>query len=208
MAKERINLPFEEEEACFYHELGLAITQWASVEHQLLFVLAYRMSKEQLYFMRRGYLSINVFQQKLIFVNSLVEQHPPGKITLEHWRQLAERCSRSNSLRNKLAHRPSVHYPRASQGRRVALTDWFPQQSEAASRAGRPPNDAICLLDLVHIRQSFYALTCALTNFAHKLKNHVGPFPESLEQSPVRPQLDEVVNRIRAILKPPLRPSA
>src|SRR6185437_9821781 len=132
-----------EEMVAFYHELGLAISQWAALEVELWFLVAKDMTKKQMSFISHGYYSIQVFHQKLQFINGLLTKSLKRKKDIERWHRLSKRLMRCAEQRNKLAHRPVFSDHAAAPGRRIGLTKWL-----SKSR----PSDNICVLDVVRIR--------------------------------------------------------
>ena len=189
----------EEEEAAFFHELGLAISQWAAVENQLLYVLAKDMTRKQFEFLKHGYFSIRVFQEKLSFVNGLLTRSLKRKKGIERWQTLSKRLMRCSTQRNHLAHWPVVSFLAEDVGRRIGLTKWL-ADARFTSKGPMAPLDALCLLDVVRIRHAFSELFWDLTDLAHDRKKRPRPWPRSLERSQPPLQVHTVIDQIRSKL--------
>ena len=202
------DISFEEEEVAFLHELGLAISQWAAVENQLFYVLAKDLTRKQFEFLKHGYFSIRVFQEKLSFVNGLLARSLKRKKDIERWRSLSKRLTRCSAQRNHLAHWPVVSFLAEDAGRRVGLTGWL-AGARFTSKGPMAPVDALCLLDVVRIRYSFLEIFWDLTDLAHDRKKRPRPFPKSPEQDQPPIQIRTLIDQIRAKLgswQPPSDP--
>jgi hypothetical protein len=202
------DVSFEEEETAFLHELGHAISMWAAVENQLFYVLAKDMTRKQFEFLKHGYFSIRVFQEKLSFVNGLLTKSLKRKKDIERWQSLHKRLTRCSAQRNHLAHWPVVAFVAEDVGRRIGLTGWL-AGARFTSKGPMAPLDALCLLDVARIRHSFLDLFWDLTDLAHDRKKRPRPFLGSLERDQPPTQVRTLIDQIRAKLgsqQPPSDP--
>jgi hypothetical protein len=203
-----VEITVSEEKAAFYCELGNAVTQWALIEYYLFRFLSGFMSGELLGSIAHGFFAIQLFQQKIAFVNGLIERHIKNNEHLEAWHALSKRLNRAASQRNKLVHRQLILFPQAAYGRRVALVEWLAEPAVTASGEVSPHNDAICIVDVARIKQLFSDRLRDLINLAHKLRSQPEPFPESPEQPQAPPPFETLLAQIRKELEPPQPASA
>lgn len=194
-----------EEHYIFYYELGLAITQWAQVEMALRDLLVNCVSAADRRTISIGFYSIENFRSKLQFCDNLITERLETSPQLADWKKLRERLSKASSKRNKLAHRGIIVFPAASAGRRYALVEWLTEQLTAKSikptrtPTTQPPQDALCLRDVVQFRFDFFSLLVNLANFAAKLAGRAPAFSAAFEA--VRPPtLSEMRGQIRHVL--------
>lgn len=184
-----------EEQLAFYYNLGLAITEWAHVEHSLGAVLRVvdtpdrHASREFHDFSRWG-----SFRQQLDLVNwALAESHRSAE-QLRAWRALRKRCDRTYTKRNALAHNTVVNYPSEREGRRMALVQW------RTVRADRLGPQALCVRDIVGCMLAFTALSRALHNFSLVLRGKPKLYREELEKPEAAPTLAYIRRDLRGLL--------
>jgi hypothetical protein len=195
-----------EEHILFYHELGMAISQWAQVEMALRDVVVNTMPRADRRKLSVGFYSIENFRSKLQFCDNLLVEAFDGTAHLADWPKLQDRLSKSATKRNKIAHRTVVTYASGSPGRRYALVEWLTEQFSARSRkqrfltAGKPPQGALCLLDVIHIRYEFFSLLTDLSNFAAKLAGTALPFDQATFPVSKPPTLAEYRRQMRGLL--------
>ncbi len=198
-----------EESVAFYHEIGLAITQWAHVEMALARVTAYHFEPKHGGLSIDGFFSIENFRAKLSFANSILETSITDGAQIVEWGKLHSRLEKSSKSRNELAHQRAIVYPDSKPGRRYALVPWFVEDPKMKSKSGKqiPPPGSLCIRDINGVRLNFLALANALTNFEYRLDGLQGPFRESSEQAGGPLEIDDLRRRIHEVLGHPLKPS-
>lgn len=195
-----------EEHYIFYYELGLAITQWAHVEMALRDVTVNCVSAIDRRTISIGFYSIENFRSKLQFCDKIITERFEASPHFSDWRNLRERLTRASSKRNRLAHRGIIVFPAAHAGRRYALvqrlTEQFTAKSKKPTRASstNPPQDALCLRDVVQFRLDFFSLLVDLANFAAKLAGRAPEFPPEFQGPKTPPTLSEMRAQMRHIL--------
>jgi hypothetical protein len=199
----------EEENILFYHELGTATTQWATVELTLLWVwqacLSTKVNDKNEELLAHSFFAVENFRSKL----QLVDRAFKTKFGKSHhavdWKRLVERLRTASTARNHLAHYPDSVYREAKAGRRWALVPrWIKLPKKSAKS---PPIESLCLLDIHRERLNFFALTIALQNFSFLLRGHEGPVPKALEQVDRLPTIQSLRNQMRGYIGLPLLPS-
>lgn len=192
-----------EEQIAFYHELGIAIATWASVEEALFNLVSKCVFPADRGMLSVGFFSIENFRSKLQFVESLLTMKFAGIKAVNNWPALKERLGKASAKRNKLAHRRVRIYPVSKPGRMYALVPWPTNTRYRGKRVlGReiPPPDAICLRDIVSMRLEFTALEVSLWNLSFLLEGKKEPFPKSDEQSGNPPTIRNLVHSLHAML--------
>jgi hypothetical protein len=200
-----------QEQTAFYHELGLAILQWALVEGTLgeiaTFCFARRASDltpEEYTDHSMAFFSIDTFRAKVLYADAVFQRRFGNSRYAADWKLIASSMLQSARARNMLAHNPMMGTPDAPEGRRYYLV---PRQIRIAGGAPKHPEDSLFLQDIVQYRLSFFALNIRLQNFFHHLRDLKEPFDASLEQSRNAPPLQQIVDQILAALLPPPPPS-
>src|SRR5690349_3923633 len=96
----------DEEIILFHYCLGVAITQWSSVENTLRSIVVACFKDEELNHeaLSVGFLSLEGFRAKLDFANRAVGRKLAGHQLSEEWGRLVERTKNLSTQRNKLAH--------------------------------------------------------------------------------------------------------
>jgi hypothetical protein len=147
-----------EEALAFYWRLGMAITQWAHVEHSLFEVLAVverdRTELESFWKLSR----YGQFRQQLQLTNGSLQAEVTDSGKLDLWRSVQHRLARGYRKRNKLAHRVVMNYPHAAEGRRKVLIDF------SSPLAADPPADALGVRNIVAYADEFASLHHTLSN--------------------------------------------
>lgn len=194
---DRQPMNLEEEQVCFYGEIGLAITNWAHVEDRLRRLVMSCVIEPGRSAIAVGFVSIENFRSKLDFTDKVVRRSYHGKLNEEEWAKLVDRARRASFRRNKLAHRRIRRIEKAEVGRRYALEPWISTKDEW-KRAGddKPLPGALCLRDIVAIRFEFVALTYALENFCSRLEGRKEPHPKSAEQPQYPPTIRQIKHRV------------
>lgn len=203
----------QEEYIAFYKELGLAVSQWATVEYALaqlvcLCLTAHESDKWMLY---QGFHSIENFRSKLQFAETLILEKFGNSPKIIEWSDLSGRLQRASAARNKLVHRLVVDVPfGGSPGRRFALV---PAPKPEINPRKKPrsavsiPQGSLCLRDINEIIYEFRAVYANLANFAARVRGLEEPLPVFAErrQSPSTLQGLNALNR--AMLGLPPKPS-
>lgn len=191
-----------EEHFHFYYEMGLTITQWASVEMTLRDIVVNCASAPDRRIISIGYYSIENFRSKLQFCDNLLTERFESSPHFSEWAKLYERLKRASTKRNKLAHRTVLVFPNAPAGRRYSLVDWLDGQFTAKSKKhsrlsdANPPQGAIYLLDVMQFQIDFSSLFIDLANFSAKLAGHAPTYPPELQVPRKPPTLKEMRSRI------------
>jgi hypothetical protein len=188
----------EEEEICFYYELGIATAFWAVVERHVLEVVFFAAEENQYEMISHGFFAIEGFRSKLAFATAMLIKRISEKRHLDGWTILAKRLAAASADRNRLAHRVVVNFPDSSAGRRCALIAWRQGLPPKEGNKLLPPQRAIRIRDLARIRYRFAALSKALANFSCRLHNE----PES--PPPIRVLRDRMQKELLRHWKSPL----
>lgn len=195
-----MSMTLHEEQISFYMELGYAITQWAHVEdHVRAIVAAGIVDDLNRKAVNVGFVSIDGFRAKMDFAEAVVERLLASRRPEERaaWTKLVHRTRRASYQRNKLAHWRVLHYPNGRVGRRYALEAWVQTKAVLRKNKNNPKDGALCVRDVVKLKQEFSALTCALANFLSRLAGQKEPFPKSDEQPENPPTIAMLKRRIR-----------
>lgn len=195
-----------EENTMFNHELGWALGQWAWVEYAMFEVLSTCVQPDQVSALGKGLFSIENNRSKLAFVDAIMDSACSQKPQSGEWASLHKRLSRLAVKRNELAHQVLNIIPTLPAGRRIALEPWVFKPSKFKNRTPQHPPGSICIRDVAEIGLQFYALRCALTNFAARLAGKKEPQPKDHEQLAGQPTLQQIRDRIHAGLQPPPEP--
>lgn len=187
----------EEEIVVFHYRLGVAITQWADVEHQLRDIMnvcfeAKLLNRESLAI---GLFSLEGFRAKLNFVEGVVSRKLAGSQHLAEWHQLVKRAREHSQLRNDLAHWGMGKYWHRRPGRRVMLVPWKFQKPKRQTKQPSPPKGSLFTVDIFKHGAMFYALAVSLGNFRARICKQQEPYPKSLERADNRPPSFETILR-------------
>lgn len=196
-------IDFNEEHLAFYYELGIAITQWASVEFSLSWLVSTGFTKGGWNAATSGFMSIDNIRSKLAFVETVLTADPLSEYEAATWATLRDRTESASKKRNALAHGWVFNDLSMKPGRRVMILPRRP--AKGAARQKYP--GAICLRDVVSYRLEFVALMRALENFHAYLIVRPSPYPESQEQPERPPILANLRREIYAYAQRPPRPS-
>jgi hypothetical protein len=193
-----------EEHLCFYHELGLAVTQWASVEQGIYWIALRSFEEHESHVIGPAFFSIENFRSKLAFVDAAFEAKFGGSIYAEHWASIRDEVLVLASARNRLVHYHLAVMPKAKPGRRYFLhpTVVRPEISKFGQRPGhnRAPSGALFLKDIYRDARRFATASNKLLNLWHILGGREGPFGQDvLKEKPI-PQLPQLVRQMRTLL--------
>jgi hypothetical protein len=176
--------------------LGLAITQWATVEHAFQHVYSSSFKHYDIANAASFY-AIENFRSKLQVASAALARNLKPEF-VEEWGDLHNRLRARNTKRNALAHRRFLNRPNNKPGRRILLIP-----------SGMDPNDetpAYGVKNLVLIRYAFYGLSNELLNFADRLTGAKAPFSVPHGQLERPPDLRTLVRQMREDTEPPHRP--
>ncbi|WP_421695511.1 hypothetical protein [Aestuariivirga sp.] len=183
-----MTISYHEERQIFYYELGLAITQWAHVEHALqhLFTSSFAAYDPVV---GMTFNEIENFRSKQTVADCAIKMNIKSKHH-DEWADLLDRLKQKGSTRNRIAHNYVKLYPDNKPGRRLLL----------------PHGNGLGIRDIALYRYEFYALSTDLLNFANKVTGKKVP-PLSLDEPPKSPlSLKFLLNQMRASTEPPHRP--
>ena len=91
-------MDMNEERLAFYHEIGLAITQWAHVEFALAWIIATCFERQEAQRIIDGFLSIENVRAKLQYADTIVSGQELSASQKAKW---AELVNRTGSLARK-----------------------------------------------------------------------------------------------------------
>lgn len=186
----------------FHYQLGVAITQWANVESEIVSIILTLFPNEKLNHesLSVGFLSIESFRAKTDFAARLVSRKLAGTANLEDWKDLIERARRASSKRNKLAHWQMGKYWECEAGRRVALTPWIYKKRRRKTKVQRPPPASLYIQDVSELSADFWNLSCELENFRYRICAQPEPHKEADEQAPRPLTPAKIARQIREVL--------
>ena len=186
----------DEEIVVFHYCLGVAITQWSSVENMLRNIVIACFKDEELNreALSVGFFSLEGFRAKLDFANRAVGRKIAGSKHSEDWGKLVERTRSLSTQRNKLAHWSLGKYWQLPQGTRVVLSPWVFAKLKRRTKFPRPPNGSLHIRDIDRLSKEFMALAASLENFLHRATGQPEPHPKSAEQS-MNPQTLPMLRR-------------
>lgn len=197
-------MTFDEEQLAFFHELGLAISQWSFVESGMYEIVAACTEPRDQYAMGFALFAVDNFRAKLAFCDAYLKKKRLDKARIATWDKLVDRLRNAAPKRNRLAHDRVCSFSHGRVGRRFALEDW---PSNKPQDRIKPSSGDLCLRDIIAIRYEFFQLYLALQNFCAILLGQ--PEPHSgvgaLPKNP--PKIRTIRNQIRAALELPPLPS-
>jgi hypothetical protein len=193
-------ISYFEEQQIFYYEIGLTITQWASVEHS--FQNAYVASFGKFnHATSATFYSIENFRSKLSAADAAF--HWNLKVELKPtWASIYKKLRKRSQARNALAHRYILSRPDNKPGKRLLLV-------ENVSRPApdeRPEKEAFGVRDIVLLRYGFYGLSNELSSFAAEIQGFSMPPLASRAQLERPPTLETLLAQMREDASPPHRP--
>lgn len=206
-------LQAREEYLAFYHELGLAITQWAAIENSLFHVMAECFLPIDLQLLAGGFFAVENFRSKLRYVDTVFTMKFGQTPHHDDWVQLNVRITGCVSRRNALAHHQARVYIHGKEGRKYALIPWIThspitRKKQRNPTIPKPPAGALFVRDIVRIRFEFYALAVSLDNFRSRIRGEPEMMPKSSEQPRNPPTIRSIRDQNHAILGLPLESSS
>lgn len=209
-----------EESAIFWHELGLAISQWTFVESGIFKVVSTCVSRDDRAALGYAMFAIENFRSKLAFADAIMERKIADEKHLAEWQSLSDRIRRLAAKRNNLAHYRVVLYEDERPGRRVVIEKWpadrrMPKGPEEITTAAqlkkvmtpRPKESALSVRDVAAIRSEFFRAARLLDNLHAALKGLPIPYKEASAPVGSPPTIRELRNQIREALELPQKPS-
>jgi hypothetical protein len=197
-----------EEHTAFYHAIGMAITQWAAVEHSLYDVLSACFEDQQSASVGVAFFSVENFRSKLQIVDNVIALRFKDVPHFSDWIELHRRIESAAGDRNALAHQWVLIYPNEKPGHRYSLRPWLPKlRKKAPKRQQKFPPGSLFVRDIALLVGRFSTISNALMNFAARLRGRQEHFPKSAEQEPHPMTLRELKHQTYAILGVPPRSS-
>lgn len=192
----------ELESIAFHYYLGLAVSQWATIENELRYILLTQFTDELLNHeaLSIGVFSLESFRGKIDFVSGVVNRKLAGTPHQTSWGELEKRTRRASTKRNRLAHWPVRVFPKRPAGRRIALIPWIIDKKRRKTRVPSPPPGSLMLRDVAEIKGDFEALTCALSNFRYSASGQPEPHAKHREQSVPPPTIANIERQLREAL--------
>ena len=135
-------------------------------------------------------------------VTRTLARHRPALVA--EWETLVERLSSQSARRNKLAHHNVLVYPNSAEGRRIALCAWILPKNRDRTK---PPDDAMCIMEIVRARLEFRALVIAIENFVARAAGQPEPHSRDDERPPDPPTIRQTSDLIHEALGHPRKSS-
>jgi hypothetical protein len=198
-----------EEGVAFFHELGVAITTWARLEHTLFAVTSWsfaKRAKATFPDFHTAYFSIENFRAKLQFSDTIISGAVKGTPLANDWAALVAQLATRAKARNRLAHHPMSFFPENPVGRRVALVPHIAAPASGKRKPKYPPG-ALFVRDVARVKHEFLATMTTLENFSSRVQGEPEFWPKSDERPRDPPTIHQLVSRIREALVPPQPPS-
>lgn len=204
-------LTFDEEHLLFYEAIGKAITAWSEVEIALCAVGLTVVKKSDEPAITVGFFAIESFRSKLQFISELVcLRYGTKKRIFEDWLAMQTAVSGLSTKRNHLAHWPIIRFPKADQGRRIALTTWLVpnrhkplEKPEPAFARDKPISSELCLRNIISFEMEFVAIKFALWSFVARLRKQIAPVPANYAQPQSPPEIRKLADHLHARLGHP-----
>ena len=195
-------ISFHEERQIFYYELGLAMTQWAHVEHAFQHAYTSSFKKFDMAIAMTFY-AVENFRSKLSVADTAFHLNLTSAM-YEEWETLHQKLRKRSTVRNQFAHRYVKNRPENKPGRRILL---MPNNLKPLPKDNYSENRAYAVRDLALYRYAFYGLSNQLLNFADRIYGSAAPFavPHGPLERP--PTLDSLLDQMHGELEPPHRPS-
>jgi hypothetical protein len=195
-------MKINEELLIFKFKLGEAIAQWGHVELHVLKVALTCVDHADKQALAIGFHSIESFRQKLNLCDNLVKHRFGKSKYFPRWKDdVRGRLDRASRKRNCIAHGWHKLYVNNAAGRRWAIIQIHHADGTLIHVEGeKPPSGAICLRDLVGIRDEFHDLTGRVANMHHLFLRGRAPFPESHGPARGLPTIRQIANQTRAAL--------
>jgi hypothetical protein len=197
MAERTEELTAGEEGVLFYYLVGLAISNWATVEASMLRFLLGGF-KDQIHHSAIGvaFYALEGARAKREFTEAFVNRALLGHPRKAEWTKLIERVKQATDKRNNLAHWQMQFYEKARPGRRYALEHPVQNKKRPKTKVPLPRPGALCVREIFKIHAEFMALHYAFSNFHARLLGEKEPFSTSAELPSNPPQ----IGRLRRLM--------
>jgi hypothetical protein len=190
-----------EEHICFYRELGLAVTQWAHVEHGIYMIALRCVGISRHRIIGPAFLSIENFRSKLAFVDAAFQAKFGTSKHAVEWRTLRDDIETLAKARNRFVHYQARVFPDAKPGRRYAL---MPYRSKLGKRkpATRPklPSGSLFVRDIYRDSRRFATVSNRLLNLYSRLGRERAPFGEDFIRDKPVPSVGQLAREIHGVL--------
>jgi hypothetical protein len=200
-----------EEQVCFYFELGLAITQWAHVEQAMSWLVSHCLASKEETAVARSFFSIENFRSKLAFTDAVIQETQSIKAaTKAEWNGIRPEVETASGTRNKLAHYSVIHLLHAKPGRRMAFYPRIakPDNKKPKSRrSSHVPRGSLYVTDLHQARLQFSRAMCKLENLLCEMRGDPPRFAADALQVRKAPQPAQLARQMRSMLPPREKPS-
>lgn len=211
MSKSNQYPTMKQEQAAFFSEIGVGVTEWAKVENSIRYIVlaCFPQGRKGITHktIQLGFFSIENFRSKVDFADAIVRRKFGEKRIRDDWAKLVDRTRKASALRNKLVHRSVRVYADAFPGRRVLLVPWIFKKPKRKPKRPTPPEGSLGLVDLIKFRFEFFALHIALENFRSRLLGQKEQLPKDLEQALDPPTIQNLARLIRVELSDQLESS-
>jgi hypothetical protein len=137
------------------------------------------------------------FRFRLKEVNDLVLANFTNTPHIADWLSLHDRIETAEKGRSALAHHWVLLYPNDKPGRRWCLIPRIGRM-KPGSRQKLPPGP-LCVRDISALKHRFFALGCALENFAHRLRGQPDRYPKHMEQESPPLTLAQLTHEVRVL---------
>ena len=190
-----------EEHLAFYHEIGMTVTQWASVEQALWWIVSCCFDKQSAATSAVGFYAIENFRSKIQFTGRVFRQTHTKPSDIKRWEAIALRAQSVATDRNKIVHQSVMVFTESSPGRQYALIPTYSRPTKRKSRNGKllPPPGSLCVRDICKIRYRMFALHVTLHNFYDHLRGEPELFPVHLEAEKPPQTLSELRTQTRVL---------
>jgi hypothetical protein len=185
-------MTLDEEVIAYFHQVGQAITAWATVEWALFAVLSACFDEgKHRNITGMGFMQIEGFRAKLLFTDGAVRRYLVGNPLAEEW------LKTQSGMRNKMVHYQTQFFARNTEGRRVALCPWTAPKKRDRTK---PTPGSLCTVDIAKARREFMAVRAQAQNFASRLCGQTEPFAKSDEQARPHPTMQQILRHIDSVL--------
>jgi hypothetical protein len=192
-----------QEQLAFNHQIGVALSQWQNnIEMQLYNIRQactgdQRTAEAYITLFRNEDFTHKNFRARLTEVNDLVKAKFSDTPHIADWVSLHNRIERAERGRNALAHHWVLVFYYEKPGRRWCLIPRVGMMKPGSPQ--KLPPGSLCVRDISALKQRFYALGCALENFAHRLRGQPDRYPKDMEQEKLPLTLAQLTREVRVL---------
>lgn len=194
------------DQVLFFYQLGLATSQWSSVEQILGYVVAECFPRAEAAMAMHGLAAIENFRSKCDYAEAVFQESRHIDAHQAEFKSVINNVRASSRHRNKLAHWHTTYYTLADEiARRTVLVPWMLKDNRESRLS--PPTEAIGIRDLEYIRLQFLDTFMRLISLLDKMRGHPEQTP-AYPGLPIRPpSIRDLRARMRAALEVPSSPS-